>query len=189
MENKEIATVGKITGELIGGFFLYGILFAILYNIVYSFIVLSLSSASKLLIASIAIILQGLAVFCIWRCSISTTFKKRAIDRNDVSTVIRNLLIFTVIVCIINGFFNFYDAHKKFDKAISSNTSLTMLDQFADSLYSTDQKAQYQAEKEKALNEAKSELTTYIIILEVGLLIVYLGVVPLQKKSILKHAV
>lgn len=189
MENKEIATVRKITGELIGGFFLYGILFGILYNIVYSFIVLALPSASKLLIAFIAIILQGLAVFCIWRCSISTTFKKRAIDRNDVSTVIRNLLIFTVIVCIISGFFNFYDANKKFDETISSSAELQIHDHFANSLYSKNQKAQYEAEKEKALNEAKAELTTYLIVLEIGLLIVYLGVVPLQKKSILKHAV
>lgn len=189
MENKEIATVGKITGELIGGFFLYGILFGILYNIIFSFIRLSLPSISKLLIAVIAVILQGLVVFCIWRCSISTTFKKRAIDRNDVSAVIRNLLIFTVIICIFNGFFSFFDAHKTFDKAINSSTDLRMYDQFANSVYNTKQKAQYQEEKEKALNKAKSELTAYIIVLEVGLLIVYLGVVPLQKKSILKHAV
>lgn len=33
MENKQIATVRKITGELIGGFILYGIVFGILYDI------------------------------------------------------------------------------------------------------------------------------------------------------------
>jgi len=35
----------------------------------------------------------------------------------------------------------------------------------------------------------KTKLYTYTAVLEAGLLVVYLGIVPLQKKAILKYAV
>ena len=67
MENKQIATVRTITGELIGGFFLYGIVFSILYGILYSILypVISNSIPSDYSIfkAIIAIILKNLFSF------------------------------------------------------------------------------------------------------------------------------
>ena len=56
-------------------------------------------------------------------------------------------------------------------------------------LYDDEEIAQYEAEKEKVINEVKGKVYTYLAVLEIGLLIVYLGVVPLQKKAILKYAV
>ena len=56
-------------------------------------------------------------------------------------------------------------------------------------MYDDDEIAKYNEEKEKAINEAKSTVYTYLAVLEIGLLAVYLGVVPLQKKAILKYAV
>ena len=56
-------------------------------------------------------------------------------------------------------------------------------------LYDDEEIAQYKAEKEKLIGETKTKLYTYLIVLEIGLLVVYLGVVPLQKKAILKYAV
>ena len=48
LENKQIATVRTITGELIGGFILYGIVFGILYSFIYSAITNRVSEAIKL---------------------------------------------------------------------------------------------------------------------------------------------
>lgn len=59
MENKQIATVRKITGELIGGFILYGLVFGILYNILYSNIANKISE-NYIVLAIITIILQGI---------------------------------------------------------------------------------------------------------------------------------
>lgn len=188
MENKETATVRTITGELIGGFILYGIVFGILYSFIYASISKMVSSDSLILIAVIAIILQGIAAFCVWRCSIATTFRKRSIDRNDVPTVMKNLLIFTVIFCFISALMNFSEVNEKIDKTINFNGSLQFTESFMKNMYN-DEMAQYQAEKEKVINETKTKLYTYLAVLEIGLLVVYLGVVPLQKNSILKHAV
>lgn len=184
LENKQIATVRTITGELIGGFLLYGIAFSILYNIAYSAILNRISSDSLILTAIITIILQGITVFCIWRCSIATTFKKRAIDRNDIKTVMKNLIIFTLIICFITALLNFTEVNKKL--AIQSS-DLMFSETFVKYKYNAVEMAKYQTEKEKIISKTKTKLYTYLGVLEIGLLAVYLGVVPLQKKAILKH--
>lgn len=187
MENKQLSTIRTITGELIGGFILYGIAFGILYSILYSAISNRISSDSLILTAIIAIILQGITVFCVWRCSIATTFRKRLIDSNDVKTVMKNLMIFTLIICAINALMNFSKVNEKFDKSIQSNLMLS--ETFMKYKYNANEIAKYQEEKEKFISETKTKLYTYLGVLEIGLLGVYLGVVPLQKKAILKYAV
>ena len=189
LEDKQIATVRTITGELIGGFLLYGIVFSILYNFIYSAITNKIAEDALILIAVIAIILQGITVFCIWRCSIATTFRKRLIGRADVKKVMRNLMIFTVIVCIVNAINNYIEVNKSVDEAIDSNANITMAESYMRYIYDDDEIAQYEAQKEQVINETKTKLYMYLAVLEIGLLVVYLGVIPLQKKAILKYAV
>lgn len=175
MEDKQVATVRTITGELIGGFFLYGIVFSILYRIISKI----LSPDSLILAAIIVIILQGIRAFCVWKCSIATTFRKRSININDVQIVMKNLIIFTIILFLISGVKNYSNINK----------SITVIEKMTEAyLYFVDDPeaiSQYTAENEKKINE----LYTYLAILEIGLFTVYLGVVSLQKKAILKHAV
>lgn len=189
MENKEIANIRTITGELIGGFILYGIPFAVLYSIIFGLISKVIPSESLIITAIVAIILQGFSAFFVWKCSIATTFRKRSIDRNDVPSVMKNLLIFTVILCFISALINFSEVNQKIDKTINSNISLQLSESYMKKIYNEQQITQYQAEKDKVIGEAKTKLYTYLAVLEIGLLAVYLGVVPLQKKSILKHAI
>ena len=187
MENKEISTVKKITTELIAGFFLYGIIFSILYRILYGTMISKTSSISLVLTAIISIIMQGIIVFLVWRCSIATVFKKRAIDGNDVATVMRNLYIFTVIVCVIAMIMNFTEVNKSIDNVIESQSAFE--ETFMEYAYSDDEILEYQREKEQNISDAKSKLYTYLVLMEIGSLAVYIGVLPLQKKAILKYAV
>ena len=189
LEDKQIATVRTITGELIGGFLLYGIVFSILYNFIYSAITNKIAEDALILIAVIAIILQGITVFCIWRCSIATTFRKRLIGRADVKKVMRNLMIFTVIVCIVSAIMNFVEVNKSVDEVVDSNANITMAESYMRYIYDDDEIAQYETQKEQVINETKTKLYMYLAVLEIGLLVVYLGVIPLQKKAILKYAV
>ena len=189
LENKQVATVRTITGELIGGFILYGIVFGILYSFIYSAITNRISEDSLILTAIIAIIFQGITVFCVWRCSIATTFRKRLIETNDVKIVMKNLMIFTVIICFLTALMNFAQVNETVEDAINSNANVMMAESYMKYLYDDEEIAQYEAEKEKVINEVKGKVYTYLAVLEIGLLIVYLGVVPLQKKAILKYAV
>ena len=147
------------------------------------------STDSLISTAIIVIILQGITAFCTWRCTIATTFRKRLIDRNDVQTVMKNLMIFTFILCFISGLMNYSNVNEKLDEVINSNPSLILSETYMKYLYNEEEIAQYQSEKEKVINETKTKLYRYLAILEIGLISVYLGVVPLQKKTILKYAV
>lgn len=72
--------------------------------------------------------------------------------------------------------------NSELDKIMNSSS-------FINYIYENEELSQYKEEIEKTLDETKTKLYTYLVVLEVGLLIVYLGSVPLQKKSILKHVV
>lgn len=189
MENKQVSTVRTITGELIGGFILYGIVFGMLYSFIYSAITNRISENSLILTAIIAIILQGITVFCVWRCSIATTFRKRLIETNDVKILMKNLIIFTIIICLINTIINFSKINETVEETIHSDTKIMVTESYMKYFYDQEEIAQYEEEKEKVINETKKKLYTYLVILEIGLLAVYLGAVPLQKKAILKYAV
>lgn len=179
LENKQVATVRTITGALIGGFILYGIVFSILYSFIYSAITNRISEDSLILTAIIAIILQGITIFCIWRCSIATTFRKRLIETADVKPVMKKLIISTVIICFLTAWMNFARVNETVEDAINSNTDVMMSETYMQYLYDDEEIAQYEAEKEKIISETK----TYLAVLEIGLLAVYLGVIPLQKKQ------
>ena len=185
MEEKEISNVGTITSELIGRFIIYGILFSIIYSGILSVF----STESLIFTAIIVIILQGITLFCTWRCCIAATFKKRLIDKKDIKIVMKNLIIFTIILWIITGLINFSSVSEELNEKINSNTYLMLSESYIKHYYDDNEFAKYQAEKEKIINQAKNELYTYVIVLEIGLLPIYLGMVPLQKKIIFKYAI
>lgn len=189
MEGKTIATTRKITGELLGGFFLYGILWGIVYYFVYNFIVKRILGNSPIFVIIVGLILQAGTVYMIWRNSTSSTFKKRTMYSHQVPTVMRSLIIFTLIICILNTIFNFLDLNKQFEKTINSNYKLQIAEMYMNILYNDEQMVQYQIEKQKAIDEVKKQVYIYFAILEVGILVIYIGILPLEKKNILKYTI
>ena len=173
MSHKEVTTIRKATGELIGGFLLYGIPFGILYSLIYNHIVNKIVGDSY-----IAMIIITIIVFFIWQSSTATTFKKRALYREDVSIVMRNLTIFTIIISVVSAITNFNEVNSKFDRLEKSYDSLSYMFKS----YDDDQLKQYQEKKQKIVDEAKSRLYGYLAVLDVGLFVVYLGVLPFEKK-------
>ena len=185
MENKQIVTSGKITQSLIVNWLLWGILFGIIYSFVYG--LLSYAISSLVLRAILAIILQGIMAIGLWKLSTSSSFREKTISYNDVSKVIKNLVIFTIIICVLNGAYNFFEINSKIDKAVNSNIQLRMSESMMSRIYSDKKMAEYNKQKEEAINKVKSQAYVYLTVLEIGLTAVYLAVLPLEKKEILKY--
>ena len=186
MENKKIVTSGKITQSLIINWLLWGIVFGLLYSFVFRLVTKKIES--MVLIAIISIILQGIMAFIVWKLSTSSSFKKATIIYDDVQKVMKNLIIFTIIISIINGVYNIYKVNNSIDTAIlQSNNKIKYAESMMSYLYDNTQMEVYQAQKEKMIKETKNKLYTYLIILETGLTAVYLAVLPLEKKEILKY--
>ena len=123
----------------------------------------------------------------VWKFSTITVFKKRTIYTHEVSTVMKNLTIFTIIICLITAIYNFSQINSRIDKIIESDISLSINDLYASYLYNAKEKAQYEAQRKEAISKAKGQV--YLTVLEIGLLAVYFGVLPLEKKNILKYTV
>lgn len=185
MEDKEVVTSGKITQALIGNWLLWGIVFGFLYSIIFSLITSKMES--MVFVAIIAIIFQGIIAFIVWKLSTSSSFKKKTIVYDDVQKVMKNLIIFTIVICIFNGIYNASTVNSSIDEALQSNYKLKYTESMMSSFYNDTQMKEYQTQKEEMIKEAKSKLYTYLVILEIGLTAVYLAVLPLEKKEILKY--
>lgn len=185
MENKEIITSGKMTQKLIGNWLLYMIFFEIVYKIIYSLII---SSIEDIIISIlVAMILHGIFVILVWKCSTSSSFKKKTISYEDISIVMKNLIIFTIIVCIINTIYNISNVNSIMDEYVDSSYELKISESMMSYLYDEEEMAEYEYEKEKAIVELKKQIYIYLILLEIGLTAVYLAVLPLEKRFILKY--
>lgn len=185
MEDKEIVTSGKMTQSLIGNWLLWGILFGIIYSFIYNSITSSMKSMVG--IALVAIGLQGIIAILCWKYSTSSSFKKKTISYEDVPKVMKNLLIFTIVICAMTAIYHIANVNSTIDESVNSNYQLKFSESMLSYIYNDQQIAEYQAEKEKAIKEIKSKMYTYLIITEIGLTAVYLAVLPLEKKYILKY--
>ena len=127
--------------------------------------------------------MQGLITIIVWKLSTSASFKKRTISYDDVPAVMKNLIIFTIVVCILTGIYNIVTVNSAMDEAINSNYTLQFIESMMSRIYSDEQMEQYNNEKEKVITDAKRKTNTYLIILDIGLIVVYLAVLPLEKKK------
>lgn len=182
MENKELVSSGKITQSLIGYWLLWSIAFGVIYGVIFG--VLSSVIKSTVVLAIICIILQGITVFLIWKYSTHSSFKNKTISYNDVPKVMKNLIIFTVIICLVNSAYNFFNINNSINKTLSAKS----VSDLGESFYKTESlKAIYEELEQKAIANYKKQSYTYLAIIEIGLTVVYLAVLPLEKKEILKY--
>lgn len=186
MENKEFSTTKKITQELIGGWLLWGILlFGIIYSLLFN--VVTSSVDSMVLKGIIAIIMQGCIAYITWKLSTKSTFKQKTMAFDDVPKVMKNLCIFTVVICVINGIYQCSQVNSIIDNAINSNFQLKYTESMMSYLYNEEQMIEYNKQKEETIKQVKKQAYTYLAIVEIGLTAVYIAVLPLEKKEILKY--
>ena len=185
MENKEIVSSGKISQQLMCYWLLWGLLVGLIYTFIFSLINVAIESI--IIEAILAVILQGIIAIIVWKLSTSSSFKKKTISYNDVPIVMRNLIIFTIVICIITGIYHFLSVDSSMDEFINSNYELKYNERMMSYLYTDEEMDKYNKEKEKIIEETKSKVYTYLVIIEIGLTAVYLGVLPLEKREILKY--
>ena len=121
MENREVANSSKMSSELIAGFFLFGILTTIVYCIIINIFKNILANSLPILTA-IVIFLQAITYYFTWKFSISYTMKKKTMETSNLSRVMRNIIIFTVIFLIISSISIYFDYKKvsNYTQSISS---------------------------------------------------------------------
>ena len=186
---KQIVSVGKITANLIGGVFLFGILFGIAYNIIYAILMGIFNIENMLLTTILSILLQIISTLLIWKCSTSSTFNKYTISSSYIPKIMRNLFIFTIVICSIYTVYSLTTINKTIETEIVNNSELKLSDMFIEKFYSQEQINEYNYQKEQAINEAKNKVYTYSITLLIcNILINFLVLIP-EKKFIQNYTI
>ncbi len=100
MGNKEIVSTSKITKSLIIQKILWEIPFSLLHSLAIGIIgVMTLPAILEFLLL---VLLQIAIAYITWKFSISASFAKETVaSKEDISTIMRNLIIFTIIECIV----------------------------------------------------------------------------------------
>lgn len=185
MGNKEEVSSREISRGLILYFILFNFLFGFIYS--FGFSLLSEHINSMMIMGIISVIAQGIITFTCWKISVSTVFKNKTMPRREVANTMRNIVIFTVIVCIINGVYQLSNVNKTIDEGINSDYGLKYKEHIISQIYDGERLQEYYKQKEEAIEKAKKQAYTYLLIIEIGFTITYLAVLPLVRKDIIKH--
>lgn len=185
MDNKEKVSSDRMSQLLMGYWLLWEVIFTYIYSIVFS---LLLDSTEFFIIKVIfAVIIQAIMAILLWKVSTHSVFKKKTIDYNDVSIVMKNLIKFIIIFCVVNGIYTISTVNSSMDESINSNFELRYTESMLSIFNNDELMEQYKIEKEKIIKDAKIKTNIYVAIYEVVLTATYLAVLPLEKKEILKY--
>jgi len=178
-ESLEIIKSKKATQELIGGALLWGFIFGLLFGAISSFIGGLIESL--IISAVIAVILNAVYVFFVWKFSAKSTFKTRRLERDDLSKVIKNLVIFTIIICILSSIYSVVEMNNKINKVVE--TSLYTQNRLVGILGTDSMKENYEKQKQELISSTRNEVMKYVVIVIVGSTIVRLLVlIPIKKE-------
>lgn len=184
-QNESIPTSREITKSLIGNWLIWYVILNILYFIIANYLLFQIESSLIQII--ISIISQALIVFCAWTMSTRFTFKNKHIASEDVRVVMRNLVIFSIVICVMNGVYQFVQAEITFNNSIDSNYALKIKEKQMEQIYSAQEMSEYNRQKSEVIAEAKNQMYVNLAIVELVSVCVFLGIIPIEKRMIMKY--
>ena len=184
MEEKKIISSGSMTGKLIGWSILYGLCLGILYTVIFN--LLTGNMENIIIVFVIGVILQTICAYFMWYCSISSSFKKTTIVSSDFKKVVRNILIYTIILLIIYACYTLFNVENSIDEAVEE--SFGTFDLLM--RYGTDEQIiEYQQLRNQAIDEVTSQVYIYATAFIICVSIAYIAMVFVTKNSMKKHLV
>lgn len=189
LNRKKIYTANQMTGELLLGIVLYGVISYIVYRIAYGLTVDFLEDNKNfILLGFIILALQALMVFVTFKLANRKAFKKGTIYKTDVGKVIKNISFIVIVILLIQVLGTFENVSSTVDKVVENDFRLKYREHLMSIIYDDDDMAIYQVEKEKAIQEVKNKLYQYLAIVEVGIVVIYGTAIVLEKKSLYQRA-
>ena len=119
MVKKDLITSGRMTQLLIGNWLLWSIVFFSLYKIILN--ITEINVESIVLIIIMPIVVHGIIIFLAWKLSTTFSFKKKTIAYDDVTKVMKNLIIFSIVICILAGIYDISKVNSLIYKEFQSN--------------------------------------------------------------------
>lgn len=189
LNEKKIYTANQMTGELLLGIVLYGLISYLAYRIFYRLLVYLLGNDKNFILLGVAVlILQILMVFVTFKLANRKAFKKGTIHKSDVGNVIKNISFVIIVVLLVQVIETFANVSSVVDEAVKNNFALKYQESILSSIYDNDKMTVYNTEKEKAIQNLKNNLYQYLAIVEVGIIVIYGTTILLEKRSLYLRA-
>ena len=185
MENRQLCDSKKITEQLIGMWLAWGLLFVLIYSLVA--FVLALFIQEIIVLAVILVILQGTFSYLAWKQSTKSVFKNFTMEYTNLPIVMKNIFLFTLVACLIIGAFQYYSIGNRIDQSVAQNKRIMLTDAIMSSRANPEEMLEYQRLKEEVIKQAKKKAQTYTLIIEAGMAVAFLAVLPLERKEIIKY--
>ena len=187
MKNKQVISSKKMTGEIIGLFFV----FLMIFNISFSLLSKVVPISSALIRLFISVIAEVVCVYYAWKCCLHLEFKKKTIARDAVNSLLKNLMTSVIILCILITAFEIEQIKTQIQKINSEMTSteIVSLDKLVELFGDSGEKTEYNLQKELVLKESKNNLYVYYIFGLTCLWITHIYVFNLQKKAITDYVI
>ena len=183
MNEKEIISGNKMAWNIIGWAILYGFLFGIVYS--FTFNLLTSNLDNEVLTGVIYIVLQSLVAYFTWKASISTAFRKKAINYSAVSSVIKGIIIYTIIILILYSISITIESNSKLEEV--SNSVFSIYDFYAEYYLEDSDFIAYQQQKQDMIDEVQSQINSLIVTFIVANVIIYSIMIFVSKKMVLKY--
>ena len=189
LNEKKIYTANQMTGELLLGIVLYGVISYVVYRIAYGLTVHFLEDNKNfILLGFIVLALQALMVFVTFKLANRQAFKKGTIYKTEVGNVLKNISFVVIVILLIQVLGTFANVSSTVDEAVEDDLGLKYREHLMSIIYDDDDMAVYQAEIEKAIQEAKNKLYQYLAIVEIGIIVIYGTAIVLERKSLYQRA-
>ena len=190
LNEKKIYTANQMTGELLLGIVLYGVICYVIYRIIYKLGAYFIEDNDNFLLISgaMVLILQIIMVFVTFKLANIQAFKKGTIYKSDVGKVVKNISFVVIVLLLSQVLLTFTSVNSVVEETINDDLWLKYREKKMYAFYDDDEIEIYQTQKEKEIQELKNELFQYLAIVETGTIIIYVTAIILEKKSLYKRA-
>lgn len=190
LNEKKIYTANQMTGELLLGIVLYGVICYVIYRIIYKLGAYFIEDNDNFLLISgaMVLILQIIMGFVTFKLANIQAFKKGTIYKSDVGKVVKNISFVVIVLLLSQVLATFISVNSVVEETINDDLWLKYREKKMYAFYDDDEIEIYQTQKEKEIQELKNELYQYLAIVETGTIIIYVTAIILEKKSLYKRA-
>ena len=185
LKQEKIYTANQMTGELLLGMVLYGVISYVIYRIVYNILITFLNSEENfVLLGIIVLVLQAIMIFITFNLANKQAFKNRTIYKTDVGKVMKNISFVIIIILLTQLLGNFSNVNSTVNEVLENNSEIKYSESLFNMTHSDNEIETYKIEKDKMIQEIKSSLYQYLAIVEVGIVGIYIIAIFLEKRTI-----
>lgn len=186
MSEKEMIDSRSMTIQLILGYILFGILFSVIYQVTLGLMVNMIPSVIlKILINLVG---KGILLYVIWRITIALAFKKKTIEQRDIPRVTKNVTIFVLLVFSISFIAGFVELSEQIKELNNKPEEVRYYESMISEYESESALEEFQEAYQKEVEDAKDQLRGAFYGVEVGMLIIHLGILMMVRKRIADQA-